>query len=175
MWTPWMPRIVGGAALCCLVTACGGSGDSDPPNEPEPLEVAVELGTGEAEFEPIEGEPTLEMAAGFQGGFHVWLSVLGSGFEEDRLDMTFVTEIEGVPGSLLTLHATQTGREVTNDEGEVFWTFAGFPGQVRWAQCAHGKRVRLQGTLSDSAGNEATDEKYCIVSLAEQYRDEDCW
>lgn len=174
MWMPWMPRIAGGAVLCSLATACGGSGESDPPSEPEPLAVAVELGTGEAEFEPIEGEPTLEMAAGFQGGFHVWLSVLGSGFEDDRLDMTFVTEIDETDALPLIMHATQTGREVTNDEGDVFWTFAGYPGQVRDAQCAHGKRVRLQATLSDPAGNEATDEKYCIVSLAEQYRADNC-
>ncbi|HEU5074435.1 MAG TPA: hypothetical protein VFU02_09685, partial [Polyangiaceae bacterium] len=62
----------------------------------------------------------------------------------------------------------------TNDEGDVFWTFAGYPGQVRYASCAHGKRLRVHVTLSDPLGRAAIDERYCSVSLAEQYRDDDC-
>ncbi|HEY6727736.1 MAG TPA: hypothetical protein VI197_27060 [Polyangiaceae bacterium] len=174
MSTPRMPGLAGGAAALWLFSACSASDDPPVTPEPAPVEVAVELGTGEAEFEPIEGEPTLEMAAGFQGGFHVWLSVLGSGFEDERLDMKFVTALDGVLDSDLTMRATQKGRQVTNAEGEVFWTFAGYPGQVKDARCAHGKRVRLQVTLSDPVGREATDERFCIVALDEQYRSEDC-
>lgn len=174
MSTPRMPCLAGGAATLWLVSACSASDDPRVDPEPTPVQVAVELGTGEAEFEPIEGEPTLEMAAGFQGGFHVWTSFLASGFEDERLDMTLITELDGVADSDLTMRATLKGREVTNDDGDVFWTFAGYPGQVLDARCAHGKRVRLHVTLSDPLGREATDERYCIVSLDEQYRDAEC-
>ena len=175
MRTPRLLRLIGGAGVLGLVTACGSSADADPPGQPQPPRgVAVELGTGEAEFEPIEGEPTLEMAAGSQGGFHVWTSFLASGFEDERLDMRLVTEIDGVADSDLTMRATLKGREVTDDRGDVFWTFAGYPGQVRDARCAHGKRVRLHVTLTDPVGREATDERYCIVALDEAYRDDDC-
>ena len=33
---------------------------------------------------------------------------------------------------------------------------------------------QLHVTLSDPEGHEASDERYCIVSLAEEYRDDDC-
>jgi len=174
MWTSWIPRLAGGAVALCFGVACSGSSEKNPPEPPEPEQVAVELGTGEAEFEPIEGEPTLEMAAGFQGGFHVWTSFLASGFDDERLDMVLVTELDGVADSDLTMRATLKGSEVTNDAGDVFWTFAGYPGQVLDARCAHGKRVRLRVTLSDPSGREASDERYCIVSLDEDYRSNDC-
>ncbi|HEU5076022.1 MAG TPA: hypothetical protein VFU02_17635, partial [Polyangiaceae bacterium] len=92
----WMLRIAGGTLVLSLASGCSGGGEQDPPLEPEPPEVAVELGTGEAEFEPIEGEPTLELAAGSQGGFHVWTSFLASGFDDERLSMVLVTELDGV-------------------------------------------------------------------------------
>lgn len=174
MWLLRMLRIAVGAVLLCMASACGGQGDEDPPVVLEPDPATVELGTGEAEFEPMLDEPTIEMAAGFQGGFHVWTSFLASGFTDQRLDMVLVTELDGVADSDLTMRATLKGNEVENDAGDVLWTFAGYPGQVKDARCAHGKRVRLHVTLSDPEGHEATDERYCIVSLAEEYRDDDC-
>lgn len=156
-----------------FATACGGGNEGDPPSEPEPDPAEIELGTGEAEFEPIEGEPTIELAAGSQGGFHIWTSFLATGFESDRLFMVLVTEVDGAD-----LPATMKGNlpmtEVTNDAGEVVLTNAGYPGLVRDARCSHGKRVRLQATLSDESGHEASDERYCYISLDEQYRDETC-
>ena len=157
-----------------FTAACGGGNEGDPPIEPEPEPAEVELGTGEAEFEPMEGEPTIELAVGFQGGFHVWTSFLATGFEGERLDMVLVTEVDGVADSDLKMRATLKGGEVTNDAGDVFWTFAGYPGQVKGAPCAHGKRVRLNVTLSDESGHEASDERYCYVSLDEDFRDDTC-
>ena len=174
MWLLRMPRFAGAALALCLASACAGAEDGHPPADPEPEPAAVELGTGEAEFEPMVGEPTIEMAAGFQGGFHVWTSFLASGFTDQRLDMVLVTELDGVADSDLTMRATLKGSEVENDAGDVLWTFAGYPGQVLDARCAHGKRVRLHVTLSDPEGHEASDERTCIVSLAEEYRDDDC-
>src|SRR5262245_34719311 len=55
-------------ALMLAALACGGT--------PEPSELSVVLGTGQAMFEPMEGEPELTLVAGTQGGFHVWASFL---------------------------------------------------------------------------------------------------
>lgn len=161
-----------------LLALAGAVGCGDGEGETVPVvpgaEPHVELGTGEAEFEPIEGEPTIEMAAGFQGGFHVWTSFLASGFDEERLDMVLVTEVDGIADSDLTMRATLRGSEIVTEDGEKLWTFAGYPGQVLDARCASGKRVRLSVTLSDSFGHEASDERHCIVTLDEAYQSSDC-
>lgn len=161
-----------------LFALVGAAGCSDGEGEVVPVvskpEPHVELGTGEAEFVPIEGEPTIEMAAGFQGGFHVWTSLLASGFDEERLDMVLVTEVDDIADSDLTMRATLRGSEIVTDDGEKLWTFAGYPGQVLDARCANGKRVHLSVTLSDSFGHEASDERHCIVTLDEAYRSSDC-
>ena len=133
-------------------------------------EPRVELGTGEAEFEPIEGEPTLEMAAGSQGGFHVWASLEAYGFEEERLDVELRTTVVGEDDSTLIMRPTLRGEQIENEDGETKWFFAGYPAQIDRARCRDGKRVHLEVTLSDSEGREASDERYCIVSLAEEYR-----
>ncbi len=148
----WVAAVLsGGTVLLAL-----GCADGDPPDRdgvgaggaggaaPGPT---VTLGTGEAEFEPIEGEPTLEMAAGFQGGFHIWTSFLATGFEDERLDMVLVTETDGDPDSALTMRATLKGSEFEDTTGKPVWTFAGYPGQIRDARCANGKRVHLSVTL----------------------------
>ena len=169
---------LGSKSWVMLVALVGAVGCSDGEFEAGPAvpetEPHVELGTGEAEFEPIVGEPTIEMAAGFQGGFHVWTSFLASGFEEERLDMVLVTEVDGIDDSDLTMRATLRGSELVSEDGEKLWTFAGYPGQVLDARCASGKRVRLSVTLSDSFGHAASDERHCIVFLDEMYRSTDC-
>jgi hypothetical protein len=137
-----------------------------------PRDVEVELGTGEAEFEPIEGEPTLEMAAGIQGGFHVWASLLARGFEQRELDVELVTTVVDVADSRLVMRPTLQGEQSVNEDGVPLWRFAGYPAQVSGARCAHGKRVHLQVVVSDSEGREASDERYCIVALDERYRTE---
>jgi len=132
----------------------------------------VELGTGEAEFEPIEGEPTLEMAAGIQGGFHVWASFAARGFEERELDVDLVTTVVDVADSRLVMRPTLEGEQSVSEDGVALWTFAGYPAQVKNARCVSGKRVHLEVTVADSEGREAKDDRYCIVSLDEQYRSE---
>lgn len=137
-----------------------------------PRDVEVELGTGEDVFEPIEGEPTLEMAAGSQGGFHVWASLVARGFTERKLAVELMTTVVDAVDSRLVMRANLTGEQSVSDGGEPLWTFAGYPAQVRDARCANGKRVHLEVTVSDSQGREASDDRYCRVLLDEQYRAE---
>lgn len=150
----------------------GGAGAAGQPGQPD--SASVVLGTGEAEFEPMDGEPTLEMAAGFQGGFHVWASLQAQGFSEERLDMVLVSELDGDPDSALTMRATLRGTFDQNERGDPVWTFAGYPAQIRDARCAHGKRAHLSVSLSEPSGKEASDERHCFVSLEEDYRSNDC-
>lgn len=163
------PQVIGGMGGSGGSGADGAGGGAGAP--PVPL---VVLGTGEAEFEPMEDEPTLDMAAGFQGGFHVWTSLIAYHFDEILLDMVLVTEIDGEPDSALTMRHTLRGTEGVDAEGEPAWTFAGYPAQVRDARCANGKRLRIEVTLLGSDGREASDERYCYLALDEDYRDDDC-
>lgn len=155
-----------------LATASAGCGQPVVEMTPVEQEVEVELGTGEAAFEPIEGEPTLEMAAGVQGGFHVWASLVARGFEERELDVELVTTVVDVADSRLVMRPTLRGEQSENEKGQPIWTFAGYPAQIDGARCAHGKRVHLEVTISDTEGREASDDRYCIVSLDEEYRSE---
>jgi hypothetical protein len=133
------------------------------------------LGTGEAEFEPMAGEPRLRLVAGVQGGFHVWASFLVSGFMSDRLDMVLETRVEDDPATAIVMRARITLRETLDESGEPALSFAGFPAQVRDARCAHDKRVSVTVTLTDSAtAATATDTRYCVAELDEQQRRTAC-
>jgi hypothetical protein len=131
------------------------------------------LGTGEAEFESMDGEPLLTLVAGVQGGFHVWASFLAYGFASSTLSMVLTTSVEEAPESRIPLRATLPLRETVDDQGELAFAFAGFPAQVDDARCAHGKRVRLDITLSDGDGT-ADDTRYCIAVVDEARRSLDC-
>jgi hypothetical protein len=160
-------RCVLGAALALASVACG------PDERQTPEALSVELGTGEAEFIPISGEPTLDMAAGFQGGFHVWVSLLAKGFSDAIIDVELFTQFADDPSNRLRLGGPLKFEEVTED-GHRFHRFVGYPGQVRNAACAHGKRVLIEVTLTDVDERQASDERYCVVSLDERYRNQNC-
>jgi hypothetical protein len=148
-----------------LCVGCGGD-ETVGGHEVEP---SVELGTGEAQFEAIVGEPTLQMAAGSQGGFHVWTSFVAYGFDEQYLDMVLTTTVIDEDGSRLTMRPSLPGA-LSVEDGVSTWRFAGWPAQVMRARCAHGKRVHIELEVVDSKGRAAHDERYCVVSLAEEYR-----
>ena len=137
-------------------------------------ERSVLLGTGEAEYEPIVGEPRLRLVAGVQGGFHVWASFLTHGFTSDRVDMLLETVVEDDPATRLAMRARLSLRDAVDAEGEPTQFFAGFPAQVYDARCAQDKRVRVAVTLSDSNGATATDERYCIADMDAAQRKPDC-
>lgn len=164
-----LARAARAVASALLVSACGG------PERPQPTgALAVTLGTGEAVYESLDGEPQLRLVAGIQGGQHVWASFLAYGFSSNQVGMLLTTSVEGTPESRLDMRARLTTREVLDEQGELAGTFAGFPAQVYRAPCAHGKRVRIDITLSDDRGDVAQDTRYCIADVEESRRSETC-
>ena len=167
-----------GAAFAAGGVACGspdagGSESVDPRLEPSAVRDVV-LGTGEAAFEPIEGEPHLRLVAGVQGGFHVWASFLAHGFRSERVDMMLETVVDDDPSQRMVMRARINLRETLDEGGEPAQSFAGFPAQVYDARCAQDKRVHVAVTLSDEDGASATDERSCIAEVDEAQRRADC-
>jgi len=166
------------AALLALSLACGAS-DGDGGTEQTAAPILSEppqvlLGTGEASFEPIDGEPHLGLVAGVQGGFHVWASLLAYGFADSRLDMVLETSLDDDPASSMVMRARLSLRDAVDANGEPVQSFAGFPAQVQDARCANGKRIQVTVTLSDTTGASAQDTRYCIADVDERQRREDC-
>ncbi|MEY4546142.1 MAG: hypothetical protein RL685_2337 [Pseudomonadota bacterium] len=132
------------------------------------------LGTGEATFEHIAGEPELPLVAGSQGGFHVWASFLAYGFDSSSLDLTLTTTVDGADNDLV-MHARLSTREILDADGVPARSFAGFPAQVRDARCANGQRVRLQLHVAAPGGDSfATDQRHCIVLLDPEFQIDGC-
>jgi hypothetical protein len=134
----------------------------------------VVLGTGEAEFEPIDGEPRLRLVAGAQGGFHVWASFLAYGFSSSQVDLLLQTRVEDDPAQSLVMHAHLLLRDTVDASGEPARSFAGFPAQIYDARCALDKRVSVHLTLADADGETADDVRYCIADVAAEQQRADC-
>jgi hypothetical protein len=158
-----------GAAL-----ALGCGSDAAAPTGEGATGTSVVLGTGEAEFEPMDGEPTLRLVHGAQGGFHVWASVLAYGFSSPQLDLLLTTTVDDEPASSLVMHARLTMRDVLDPAGNPAQSFAGFPAQVKGARCADGHRVGLQLQLSEPGGGSSRDVRYCVAEVDEAFRSADC-
>lgn len=160
-------RRLGRAGALLALCACG-------PEHGTPATQRVVLGTGEARFEQLEGEPELPLVAGSQGGFHVWASFLAYGFDTTAIDLTLTTTVDGADEGLV-MRARLTTREVLDPEGAPVRSFAGFPAQVRDARCAHGQRVSLQLLVAAPGGDTfASDERHCIALLDPEFRLSDC-
>ncbi len=165
---------LGAAASLLICSSCDGGGGSSVATPDAAPAQRVVLGTGEAEFEPISGEPRLNLVAGVQGGFHVWASFLGYGFPGPTVDMVLTTSLEGQPDSRLVMRAQLTPIEADDADGEPVHMFSGFPAQIKNARCAQDQRVTIELALSDAENADATDTRSCIAELAPMYRSENC-
>jgi hypothetical protein len=159
-------------ALLMFVFACGGNDDPQPPDPEDTLHVT--LGTGEAEFQPIDGEPRLRLVAGIQGGFHVWASFLVYDYPGDSLDMVLDTHVDGNDESEIVMRAHLQLHDTLDPAGAPAQFFAGFPAQIYDARCAQDKRVAVHVRLASGDGLTGEDTRYCIAEVDEQQRREDC-
>lgn len=152
--------------------SCSGGGAS--PSEPATA-ARLLLGTGEESYEPIEGEPVLPLVAGIQGGFHVWATFLGYGFEGDRLRMRATTTWG--PNGAYVFASNQAAirvHEVVDENGETALEGNGWPAQIELARCSQDQRVLLEMTVSDDFGRMASDRRTFISSVQEELRGTDC-
>ena len=172
---PWLVgcRRCTGIVLVALGATLLGCGSAEPRVDATSGAHSVVLGTGEAEFESMVGEPRIRLVHGAQGGFHVWASFLAYGFESQALDLTLTTRVEGAAENLV-MHARLTTRELLDADGAPARSFAGFPAQVRDARCADGRRVELQLHLSEPGGGAADDVRHCVAEVDEELRSTEC-
>jgi hypothetical protein len=129
-------------ACLALLSACD---DAEPDATP-----TLELGTGEWRFEPLTPEQRVQLVAGTQGGFHVWLSMRAQGFDGDRLRMKLTLRSSGsspLSGSDL---------ELMFEPAEDGWLeFEGWPAQLLAPWCGIEQPLAIEVTLSDRAGHSA--------------------
>jgi len=137
------------AALC----GCdpGGSADAGSPT------LAVELGTGERDFEPLAEGDVLPLSAGTQGGHHVWASF----------------RIDADPGLVtLTVNAELLGLEdgVLEGRGRVSTItapggaeYSGWPAQLSLPRCAGDYPLQLEVTVVAQDGRWGSDSRVVEV------------
>jgi hypothetical protein len=157
-----------------VLSGCSGGGSGDRDAAP-PGPARLTLGTGELHYVPIEGEPVLQLVAGIQGGFHVWATFLGYGYEGDRLEMRVTTawgedDAYLFPSNLAAIRV----HEVVDEQGEAALEGSGWPARIEQARCSHGQRVRMEMTVSDDAGRSAQDTRYFVSEVQEELRSTDC-
>jgi hypothetical protein len=169
----------------CLVlaAACGGDGLHHPgtgseagAGEPGPPELAqsVVLGSGWHSFEPLADDAQATLIAGPQGAFHVWTSFLSYGFDRDVLLMQISTGWEDTPAERFDMHGEVVARLTVDAAGLPARMTQGWPALVRDPLCQDGRALRVNLTVSDDAGNAASDTRLWILDVAEEYRPSDC-
>jgi len=140
-----------------LLLACTGPAQSG--------EVTLELGTGERAFETLDEGETLELVYGPQGGYHVWVSVRGGGFSSDRV----LLEVDVVPLSATepppAREPVRTYMEpATLPDGTQGQELVGWPAQLARPECLVDAPVSIQVSITDSAGNVASDERTVMLT-----------
>lgn len=141
-------------AVCSLV--CASCADDEAQGE-LPTPVTLELGTGESSFEPLTAGQRVQMVAGTQGGFHVWLSLRTHGFSSDRLRMQLALS----PAAPAPLAASDlsVSFEVSRDPAQAASgsrEHVGWPAQLLSPWCAVDKPLSMQATVSDLQGHSAS-------------------
>lgn len=136
-------------ALSVLLASCAAPG-----------ELSVELGTGEAAFETMVGEPTLPLVAGPQGGHHVWISLRVAGASSDRVDLT----VDVIPLDAATAPPAREPVRVQlerRESGDA--ELVGWPAELVDPGCAIGERVAVRASVRDVDGSDGMDERVIVV------------
>jgi len=174
-----MHRLV--AALCGawvgLAFACGQDGTelgADAGNPAPAPAHAVVLGTGARAFEPQPEGAHATLIAGPQGAFHVWTSFLSYGFDSDVLTMDISTGWDDTPDVRFDMRGEVVARATLDAQGMDARETYGWPAVIRDPLCQDGRALRVSLTVTDQAGNAASDTRRWILDVAEQYRPADC-
>ena len=169
------PQPRAGLGLACallgLIVAVGCGGEPAPAVTDE---VSVVLGTGHKAFEPLDDDAQVPLIKGIQGGWHVWTSFLTYGFDTDVLRMDLTTRWEGVPESVLGGPGNVAVQPVEDATGAPALVAAGWPAIVYNPTCAHGHRLLINLTVTDTEGHAASDTRQWIMEVPEADRSSDC-
>lgn len=162
------------ASVCFVLSSCS-EGGSNEPGDPAPAAARLLLGTGEQHYIPIEDEQVLPLVAGIQGGFHVWATFLGYGYQGDRLRMQ-VTSTWGPNGEYVypSLEASIRVHEVVDERGETALEGNGWPARIELPRCSQGQLIVLEMTVRDDFGATASDRRRFVSEVQEELRGTDC-
>ena len=163
--------------LCAGLTlaACGGgSGDAGPASPSDEAAFRVELGTGQKVFEALDDDAHATLIHGPQGAYHVWTSFLSYGFDSDVLRMDISTGWEDAPDERYPMGGDVVARPTVDADGVDARLTYGWPAQVREPLCQDGRALRIDLTLTDSAGNAASDTRRWILDVPAELRPDDC-
>jgi len=143
---------------------------------PEASEPAwrVVLGTGARTFEPLADDAHATLIAGPQGAYHVWTSFLSYGFDSDVLVMQISTGWDDAPEQRFDMHGEVVARLTEDAAGLPARMTQGWPAVIQNPLCENDRALRVNLTVSDAAGNAASDTRRWILDVAEQYRPSDC-
>jgi hypothetical protein len=130
------------ALLALLLCACAD--DSAP---------WLEVGTGEARFEPLSDGQDVLLEAGAQGGWHLWLSVRAGGIGPGTARIFVHAVPEGWDGP----EQERSWRAPLGPTGEPFSEGVGLVAVLSPAECLRDQPLRLDVTVADDHGTSARD------------------
>jgi len=163
--------------LCAglVLAACGSdSGAARPASSSEQARYRVVLGSGQRDFEPLDEDAHATLIHGPQGAYHVWTSFLSYGFDSDVLRMEISTGWEDAPDERFEMGGDVVARATVDAQGADARLTHGWPAQVRDALCQDGRALRVELTVSDSAGNAASDTRRWTLDVPPELRPDDC-
>ena len=136
-------------ASALALSSCEADGE-----EPD-LPPALQIGTGEVQFEPLTAGQRVQLVAGTQGGYHVWLSLRAQGFEGERLRMQLELASEGPAPLARSDLEVPFERAAAQRTGE--WVeYVGWPAQLLEPWCAVERNLTVRVTVSDRQGHTAS-------------------
>jgi hypothetical protein len=121
-----------------------------------PGEGILELGTGEYRFEELADAQQIELVHGAQGGYHVWASFRVIGLRSERVKLDLIASPDGQ--KLQESHVPSLKLELGNGMDQ----YLGWPAQLAEPACLVGRPLLLRATLTDHAGNFASDERLIV-------------
>ncbi|MDB4975737.1 MAG: putative secreted protein [Myxococcaceae bacterium] len=138
-------------AACLFCFSCAAESDA------EQSEFTLALGTGESSFAALTPGQRVQMVAGTQGGYHVWLSLRASGFHDDRLRMQLALRSDG-PVPLASSDLEVTFEPVTGGAPGAPFSIehVGWPAQLLEPWCAVDRTLSISATVTDGEGHRAS-------------------
>ena len=175
-----MRRLVAALYGACvgLAFACGRDGTAPGADAggvaTDASSHAVVLGTGARAFEALPDGAHATLVAGPQGAFHVFTSFLSYGFDSDVLHMDISTGWDDSPDVRFDMRGDVVARATLDPDGLSARVTQGWPAVIRNPLCEDGRALRVNLTVTDEAGNAASDTRRWLLDVAEQYRPADC-